>query len=269
MNYKKIFLFGFYSYSHGKTDAEGTPADPYNLRAEWGPSSYADVRHRMVVGTNVPLPWKFSLGPFVTASSGAPYSITTGIDSNGDGYASERPAVVTGLDAAACVAAGYTYKPGFSCFNTNPGLGALILGRNSARGPATFAVNMRIARTWSFGRKGDSGPADGGGPPPGGGPGGGGGGMRGGGGPPPGGGMGGPPGGGPPRGMFGADSGRKYNLTLSISARNLFNRANYAAPSGDLSSTFFGESRSLAGFGPFGGNSTYNRKIDIQVRFSF
>jgi len=71
------------------------------------------------------------------------------------------------------------------------------------------------------------------------------------------------------RGMFGGGSGKKYNLTLSISARNLFNTANYAAPSGDLSSTFFGEYRSLAGFGPFGGNTTYNRKIDLQLRFTF
>ncbi len=31
----------------------------------------------------------------------------------------------------------------------------------------------------------------------------------------------------------------------------------------------FGAYRSLAGFGPFGGNSTYNRKIDVQLRFTF
>src|ERR1039458_7996360 len=57
INYKKLFLFGFYALSYGKSDAEGQPADPYNLRAEWGPSSFADVRHRMVVGTSLPLPW--------------------------------------------------------------------------------------------------------------------------------------------------------------------------------------------------------------------
>jgi hypothetical protein len=80
---------------------------------------------------------------------------------------------------------------------------------------------------------------------------------------------GGPPGGGPPPGLFGASSGKRYNLTLSISARNLFNYANYAAPGGDLSSPFFGQYRSLGGFGPFGGSSTYNRKIDLQLRFMF
>jgi hypothetical protein len=68
--------------------------------------------------------------------------------------------------------------------------------------------------------------------------------------------------------MFGGNSG-KYNLTLSVSARNVLNHANYAAPSGDLSSPFFGEYRSLAGFGPFGANGTYNRKIDLQLRFTF
>jgi len=89
-----------------------------------------------------------------------------------------------------------------------------------------------------------------------------GGGMRGGGG----------PGGGGPGGMFGgSSSGKKYNLTLSASANNVLNHANYGAPSGDLSSSYFGQYRSLAGgFGPMGGgSSTYNRKIDLQLRFTF
>ncbi len=69
--------------------------------------------------------------------------------------------------------------------------------------------------------------------------------------------------------MFGGASGKKYNLTLSISARNALNHPNYATPNGDLSSPYFGEFRSLAGFGPFGAPSTYNRKVDIQLRFTF
>jgi hypothetical protein len=91
------------------------------------------------------------------------------------------------------------------------------------------------------------------------------GGARSGGGPPPGG----MPGGGPPAGLFGAPSGKKYNLTLSISARNVLNRANFSPPSGDLSSPFFGEYRGLAGFGPFGTPTTYNRKVDVQLRLQF
>jgi hypothetical protein len=82
--------------------------------------------------------------------------------------------------------------------------------------------------------------------------------------------MGGMGGRGGPGGMFGASTGKKYSLTLSLMAQNILNHANYAAPSGDLSSPYFGESRSLAGgFGPMGGASTYNRKIDMQLRFTF
>ena len=68
ISYKKLFLFGFYSYGHGRSDAEGNPADPYNLRAEWGPSSFGDIRHRFVVGTSIPTFWKVSISPFITGS---------------------------------------------------------------------------------------------------------------------------------------------------------------------------------------------------------
>ena len=66
-----------------------------------------------------------------------------------------------------------------------------------------------------------------------------------------------------------SDALKKYNLTLSAMARNVLNRPNYSPPSGDLSSPFFGAYRSLAGFGPFGTPSTYNRRIDIQLRLQF
>ena len=70
--------------------------------------------------------------------------------------------------------------------------------------------------------------------------------------------------------MFGGASGLRYNLTLSLMANNVINHPNYSSPSGDLSSPYFGESRSLAGnFGPGGGSSAYNRRIMLQVRFSF
>jgi hypothetical protein len=268
VNFKKIFLFGFYSLSYGKTDAEGSPANPYNLRAEWGPSSWGDVRHRMVIGTNLPLPLAFSISPFITANSGSPYNITTGVDSNGDGIAAERPALLTNLSAANCASGGLKWAPGFGCFDLNPAAGTATVGRNSARGPGSFMLNLRLARSWAFGNKGESGPAQAG-PPPGMG------GVRGGGGP---GGPGGPGGGGPapgagpggPGGMFGPASAKKYNVTLSIQARNALNHPNYSAPSGDLSSPYFGESRGLAGFGPMGGgNTTYNRKVDVQLRFTF
>lgn len=73
-----------------------------------------------------------------------------------------------------------------------------------------------------------------------------------------------------PGGMFGGGStGKRFNVTLSAMVRNLLNTSNFAPPSGDLSSPFFGEYRSLAGFGPMGGASTYNRRVDLQLRLTF
>ncbi|MGA2131783.1 MAG: carboxypeptidase-like regulatory domain-containing protein [Bryobacteraceae bacterium] len=260
VNVGRIFLFGFYGLSYGMDDNEGAPANPYDLHAEWGPSSFSDIHHRLLLGSSLPLPLKFTISPFFLVQSGTPYDITTGIDLNGDGFAAERPALVAGLNAATCSGGSLIYATGYGCFNLEPAAGATTIGRNSGRGPGMINLGLRLARTWSFGHSGESGSPQGMmGPPPGGG------GMRGGGGPP----GGGPPGGGPPPGMFGAASGHKYNLTLSVNARNALNHPNYGTPDGDLTSPYFGEYRSLAGFGPFGSPSTYNRKIDLQLRFAF
>ena len=274
LSYKKIFLFGFYALSYGESDAEGQPANPYNLRAEWGPSSFAGVHHRMVIGTSLPLPRQFSISPFIVVQSGTPYNITTGLDTNQDTIAAERPQLLTGVGAGSCSGTYLVYEAGFGCFSLNPAPGAPTITRNYAVGPGTRMVMLRLSRTWAFGGKREvdpnaaGGPGQGG-PPPGGGgppPGGGGGGMRGPGGP------GGGPGGGPPPGAppgMGFNSGRRYTVTFGVNAMNAFNHPNYAPPSGDLSSPYFGQYRSLGGFGPMGGSSTYNRKIDFQLRFGF
>jgi hypothetical protein len=69
-------------------------------------------------------------------------------------------------------------------------------------------------------------------------------------------------------GAFGADAtDRKYNLTFNVMVHNLFNNMNEAAPVANLSSPYFGQTISLAG-GPFG-NGAYNRRLDLQVMFSF
>jgi len=261
VNYKKMFLFGFYGLSYGKDD-NGQPADPYNVRAEYGPSSFGDVRHRAVIGTNLPLPWNISISPFLMASSGSPYNITTGRDPNNTGIATARPSLVPGVAAADCNTSNLKFESGFGCFNLNPAPGAPTIERNFARGPASVMLQLRVAKTWSFGNRAETN-AGGFGP---------GGMMRGGGPPPPGG------GGGGPMIMIGGPGGgaaaKKYNLTVSVNAQNVLNHPNVANPNGNLSSPFFGQSLSLSGGGfggPFGGgtSTTYNRKIDLQMRFAF
>jgi hypothetical protein len=122
---------------------------------------------------------------------------------------------------------------------------------------------MRLSKSFGFGPKVKStgGPNNQGGPGGGGG-GGGGGGSRGGGGPR------GPLFGGGGGGMLGGSaSDRRYNLTLSTSARNLFNRVNLANPGGVLGSPFFDRYNGLFG-GPFS-TGVAVRRIDLQATFSF
>jgi hypothetical protein len=74
--------------------------------------------------------------------------------------------------------------------------------------------------------------------------------------------------------MGGGAAGKKYSLTASVQVSNALNHTNLGTPVGNLSSPYFGESISLAsGFGPPGGGSggspTYNRKLTLQLRFTF
>ncbi len=230
-------------------DNEGLPADPYNLRAEWGPSSYGDVRHRMVLGTTIPLRWRFSVNPFLVVNSGLPYNITTGLDPGNTGYPTQRPAVVPQAGASACAANGMVYAAAYGCFDLEPASGSARIPHNYGRGPAAVNLALRISRTWAFGPEGSTGgPSAAGGSH---------GGMR---------------EEAPPPGMFDPKTTRRYALTLSASTMNALNRANLAPPNGDLSSPYFGQYRSLGGLVVMmhgGGASTYNRKIDVQLRFSF
>ena len=236
ITYRKLYLFGSYTLSYGMADNEGLPADPYNLRAEWGPSSYGDLRHRAAGGVTVPLPSKFSVSMFLLANSGQPYNITTGLDPNGTGFPAARPALDPLAAPSACQSPNLKYEIGFGCFNLNPGPGLPVIGRNSARGPLAVNHALRVSRTWTFGPEGNAAAPAGGGH-----------------------------GGGPP-------SGRKYSVVLSASTLNALNHSNFATPNGDLSSPYFGQYRSLGGLAVMshgGAPSTYNRKIDLQLRFTF
>ncbi|MEN6532545.1 MAG: carboxypeptidase regulatory-like domain-containing protein [Bryobacteraceae bacterium] len=267
----KLRLFGFYMLGKAESNADGSsgfPANQYDLSGEWGRASF-DTRHRMFIGGSISAPLGVQMSPFITASSGRPFNITIGKDLNGDSVYNDRPAFATDLTRSSVV------RTAYGDFDTNPIAGQTIIPRNYAEGPGQFSVNLRVSRTFGFGTIAKSatdatqegGP---GGPPPMGGVGGprggpGGGGMRGGGGP-----GGGGPGGGGPGGMFGGGStGKRFNLTLSVSARNLLNNVNLANPVGNLSSSLFGTSNAISSGMGGGGSATANRRIEFQARLSF
>lgn len=64
---------------------------------------------------------------------------------------------------------------------------------------------------------------------------------------------------------------KRYSLTLTLRAQNLFNRTNASLTVGNLSSPLFGQAVSSAGSFGFGGvnPSAGNRRLEAQVRFTF
>ncbi len=274
---RSLMVSAGYVLNHASSTSDGVgslPANQYDLSAEYGRSSM-DIRHRIFLVGSLVTKWNLRLSPFITAHSGQPFNIYVGRDLNGDFIINDRPAIAPASEASK---ANIVSTP-FGTFNTAPIPGQTVISRNYGNGPGFFSVNLRLSRTWGFGPErgggvtpqnggdmagggggGDHGPRGGGGGGGRGGPGGGGGGMR----------MGGGGGGRGMGGMFGdASTARRFSLTASINARNLFNTTNEGNYNGNLSSPYFGTSNSLAGgFGPQT-NAATNRRIDLSLRLTF
>jgi hypothetical protein len=225
-------------------------------------------------------PWALRLNPFIIARSGRPYNVAVGTDLTGDNLLNDRPAYAGSSDCAGTPNPQFVSTTQYGCLNVDPGPGDQLVPMNFGNSPASVAVNMRLSRAFGIGPKleqgAQSGPSQGGGP----------GGHRGGGGPGGGfgpGGFGG--GGGGPRGMFGPQgSSRKYNLTFSAQALNLFNNVNYGTPTGTIQPTailnsagtttvgygpggLFGQSRALAG--QIFSQGAASRRVFLQAVFTF
>ena len=216
-----------------------------------------DVRNRFVLGGSISMKYGFRLNPFIIAQSGAPFDIIVGQDLNGDSIFNDRPAIGTTAGPG-----GQIYVTQWGTFNSVPIAGQPIAPINAGSATPLFTLNLRLSKTFGLGPKLDRTALASGGSP--GGRGGGGGGRGG-----PGGGLGGrgfAGGGGNPF-TFGNETTHKYNLTFTVSARNLLNNVNYAPPVGVLGSPIFGEPNALAG-APFSSGSA-NRRIDLQMLFSF
>jgi hypothetical protein len=247
-----LSLFGYYTLNYANSDTSGAgsvPSDPFNVSEDYGRASF-DTRQRLFFGGTFGGPHGFRLSPFLIASSGIPFNITTGQDIYGNAAFNSRPSFTT------CPSAPTTnvVQNSYGCF-----LLASVAGQpftpipvNDATGPGRFSLNMRLSKTFGFGQKKEvaaGGPMGGGtfgrGP---------GGGDR--------------HGGGPGRGgMFGAASNARYNLTFSVGVRNVFNNVNLGTPVGNLSSPIFGQANSLAGR-PFS-SPTSNREVELQMFFTF
>lgn len=246
-----LTLFGYYALNYANADTAGAasfPSNPYDIPADYGRAAF-DVRNRVFFGGSVGAPWGLRFSPFMIFSSGQPYNVTTPYDLIGSSQFNQRPSF-----AASPTEPNAVTTP-LGVFDTIPQPGEELVPINYETGPNHFTLNLRVSKTFSFGKEG-GGRQQGffGGE--------GGGGRRGGGG-----GRGGGMvfGGGP--GRFGQNAPRrKYNLTLSASGRNIFNNVNLAAPIGvvgPLTGRFNGLSGSAFS------SAAANRVIYLQASFSF
>jgi hypothetical protein len=237
---RRASIFGAYIWSHATSNTDGLtslPVNQYNMNAEWGLSSL-NVANRAFIGGSIRGPLKLQFSPFVIARSSIPFNITTGIDNNLDGVINDRPGIASGPGV------GIVLTP-YGYLNTNPQPGEPTIARNIGVGPDQVSVNLRLSRTWGFGTtkvKGVVGGARAGGY---------GGGRRGG-------------------GFGGGDvTEHRYNLTASISARNIFNHVNYNTPVGFMTSPTFLEPTAIAGGYGAELTPTNNRRLDLMLRFQF
>jgi Carboxypeptidase regulatory-like domain len=132
-------IFGNVMYQLGSVrnhadNALSLPADSNDPDADWGPAAQ-DVRHRLFVMGNFPLPYGLRAGLNMQVSSARPYNITTGLDANGDTVFNDRPASV---------------------------------GRNAGRGASQMTVDLRLTKSINLGGLLSGGPegVPAGGPPP-------------------------------------------------------------------------------------------------------
>jgi hypothetical protein len=259
---RRLTFTGFYIYSRANGDTGGPgyhPSNQYNIMQDYG-RQFFDVRNRVFAFANYTAPYGFRISPFLSAWSGAPFNIQLSQDVNGDSFFNDRPAFASSASNPANVD---VTKYGNFDISTTPPAGAKLVPINYGNGPILFAMNMRVAKSFGVGPRVDEGKgavAGGGG-----GPGGGGGHM-------PGMGLGGSSGG--PHGPS-TRVDRRYSVTLSAFAHNLFNVVNLAPPNGTLGgppdgttdSPFFGKSNQLAS--GFFSHGSAVRDFNFQVLFNF
>jgi hypothetical protein len=242
---KKISFWSGYSLNKTRASDNGTSGssfDPYDFSQEWGRASY-DIRHWFNAGANYQTKSGFSVNMFMIANSGPPFNITTGKDTNGDTFFTERPAFATDLS-----------KPGvmvtpLGAFDPNPVAGQRIIPKYFGQGPSFFSVNIGISKTFKFGpaiqaktppsaANGNVVTAAGSQKPP-------------------------------PKPQIQ----RPYALAFSIYASNALNHTSRGNLVGNMASPYFLRSNGTSGFfffGPGGGGgSGGNRQITLRVRLSF
>ena len=170
----RLSLFGYYTLNYANSDTTGVsggfsnqavigfPSNQYDLALDYGRAIY-DIRQRLFLGGSIALPYRFRFSPFLIASSGVPFNITSGSDSNNDSLFTDRPTFAEFQTALASAVANGTI-PGNISFHCQAAAAAPEIPINCGLGPPRFSLNVRLSKTFGFGKKAGTTASNGGGP---------------------------------------------------------------------------------------------------------
>lgn len=238
---KYIQIFGFYVHQQFNSDESGAanfPSNSYNLAQDYGRATFT-IPHRLFFGGNVQLPFGVSVNPFLIATGGRPFNITTGADNNGDSIYNDRPAFATDLSRTSVI------RTRLGNFDTNPLATQTIIPINYGTGPAFVSLQLSAQKSFKFGPRPAPAASDAASSPA------------------------------ESTKPAGSEATKgpapkpdpPYELGFSAEAQNLFNHVNGDTPVGVLTSPFFGQSISLNG--NFFNNSAANRTVNLRAYFRF
>jgi hypothetical protein len=153
-----------YTYSHSTDIGSGsflvdggtTLSNPFDAYSDIGPCSY-DIRHNLTVNGLYTLPFQgnrltegWQVSGIVTAHSGNPYNLTTGIATQTFRGSAARPNLVPGCDVDAGQSIAHWFNP--ACFEL-PGVGLLgNLPRNYLTGPGLLNVDASVLKSTKIAR---------------------------------------------------------------------------------------------------------------------
>jgi hypothetical protein len=241
-----LSLFGFYVFNRAFSNTDGIatfPSNPYNWTGEYGPAA-TDVHHRVTFGGSINLKWAVRISPFVVMQTGAPFDITTGSDPYGTTLFNARPGIATDPGKPGVIETSY------GLLDPNPVAGERMVSRNFGRGPGQYNVNLRVAKVIGFGRERASGGARPGETTN-------------------------PAQAATGRGLGGLigtpTTSHRYNVSIGLSIRNLFNHTNPGPIIGNITSPYFGSANQIAGGQNGEGfyETANNRRLESQIKFTF
>jgi hypothetical protein len=136
-----------YSFTKTKTNVvsgSGSSFDPYDFSQEFASGPQDGVHNVGGYFWYTLTKQKISIGSDFSISSGSRFNITTGRDTNGDGFFSERPAFATDLTKPGLISTRY------GILDPNPSRTDRLIPRNLGRGPRNISVSSWISKNFGF-----------------------------------------------------------------------------------------------------------------------